>query len=78
LAERVRREAGNDEQAQIRRAFALVLQRSPITSEVEFARQLLADQSARAATEGAREPRRVALQSFCRALFNVNEMIYVD
>ena len=78
LAERIRREAGEISERQIARAFQLVLQREPTKVEVKASLALLADQRKRAAAEGALEPARAALNSFCRGLLNVNEMIYVD
>ena len=78
LAERIRREAGEISERQIARAFQLVLQREPTRAEVKAALALLADQRKRALAEGAKEPERVALNSFCRGLLNLNEMIYVD
>jgi len=78
LADRVTRDAGEREEAQIERAFRLVLQRQPTKSERTSARSLLSDQRERAATEGTPQPGRAALKSFCRGLLNLNEMIYVD
>jgi len=78
LANRVAREAGEREEAQIERAFRLVLQRPPSKIERECARSLLADQLLRATAEGIPGPERAALRSFCHGLLNLNEMIYVD
>ena len=63
---------------QIERAFQLVLQRAPTKGELKASLGLLADQRKRAVAEGMPAPGRVALNSFCRGLLNVNEMIYVD
>jgi len=78
LAERIRREAGEISDRQIARAFQLVLQREPTKAELKASLTLLFDQTKRATAEGAKDPARVALNSFCRGLLNVNEMIYVD
>jgi len=78
LTTRITREGGEREEKQIVRAFQLVLQRTPTKSELKASRGLLADQRRRAVAEGASEPGRVAMNSFCRGLLNVNEMIYVD
>ncbi len=78
LAERIRREGGEQARDQIERAFQLVLQRVPTEAELRASLSLLADQQERAAKEGASKSGRVALNSFCRGLLNVNEMIYVD
>jgi len=78
LAVRIVREAGEQQNEQVARAFQLVLQREPTKAELKASRGLLADQQQRAVIEGASDPGRVALNSFCRGLLNVNEMIYVD
>ena len=78
LATRVTREAGEREEKQIVRAFQLVLQRAPTKAELKASLSLLTDQRQRAVAEGTPDPGRVALNSFCRGLLNVNEMIYVD
>jgi hypothetical protein len=78
LAARISREAGESAEQQITRAFNLVLQRAPSKAELKASLRLLADQRQRAAAEGAPDPARFALKSFCRGLLNVNEMIYVD
>ncbi len=78
LAERIQREGGDKLEKQITRAFQLVLQRSPTKRELKASLALLGDQQKRATAEGVTEPARAALNSFCRGLLNVNEMIYVD
>ncbi len=78
LAARVMREGGEREEMQIERTFQLVLQRAPTKGELKASLGLLADQRKRAVAEGMPARGRVALNSFCRGLLNVNEMIYVD
>jgi hypothetical protein len=63
FAERLRREAGADPAAQVRRAFALAFGRAPAAHE----------QTAAAALVQAH-----GLAALCRALFNANEFLYVD
>jgi mono/diheme cytochrome c family protein len=63
LTERVKREAPNDEAAQVRRAFALAFQRQPSREEEAAALQLIANHGWRA---------------FGRALLNANELLYVQ
>jgi hypothetical protein len=63
LEERVKREAPNNETAQVRRAFAVAFQRQPSRDEEAAALQLIAKHSWRA---------------FCRSLLNANELIYVQ
>ena len=64
LAERLRREAGDNASAQVDRAFQLAFSRRPTQSEVE--RSTLFIQS------GA-----TGLQDFCQAIFNLNEFVYL-
>jgi len=63
FAERVRREAGSDSTAQVRRAFGLAFQREPAGNEVEAAIGLV---------------REHGLAALCRALLNANEFVYVE
>lgn len=78
FAERLQHEVGPKLEEQIDRAFRLALQRAPTKVELKSALGLLADQTRRAHAEGAKEPEAVALRSFCRALLNLNEAVYVD
>jgi Protein of unknown function (DUF1553)/Protein of unknown function (DUF1549) len=64
LAARLKREAGPDREAQVERAYLLVFARSPDAEERRIAREFL----------GSGE----ALGSYCRALLNANEFIYID
>lgn len=77
FAERLRREAGESDAAQVRRAFALAVQRTPSKKELAAALAMLAEQRklAGSAAKGAGE---VALRNFCVAMLNLNEVIYVD
>jgi Protein of unknown function (DUF1553) len=63
LSGRVKREALNSEEARIRRAFALAFQRPASAEEVKAAGELIAAHGWRA---------------FCRALFNANELLYLN
>ena len=63
FAGRVRREAGEEPEAQVRRAFAVALGRAPSDAERDAAEALV---------------RRHGLEALCRALFNANEFVYVD
>ena len=67
LADRVRNEAGEDAAEQVRRAFQLVLLRSPIEEEVHKSLDFLAE------AEGE-DP----IVGLCRVLLNCNEFFYVD
>jgi hypothetical protein len=62
LAERLRRDAGDDPAAQVRRAFRLAFGRPPSLDESNAAVQLI---------------RQHGLAAFCRALINANEFLYV-
>jgi len=64
LADRVAGEAGSsDAKAQVACAFELAFGRAPKSSEVDAATALIAQHG---------------LRAFCRALFNSNELIYVN
>ena len=63
FAARVQREAGSTPAAQVQRAFALALQRPPDRQELRACVQLLQERS---------------LTEVCRALFNLNEFVYLD
>ena len=63
LAKRVRQEAGNEPEAQVRHVFRITLQREPKPDEREACLKLL---------------RRRSLPELCRALINLNEFAYVD
>jgi hypothetical protein len=62
FAERLQREAGQAETAQVERAFALAFQRAPEPAEREAAIRLIREQG---------------LPLFCRALLNANELVSV-
>ena len=62
FAQRLDAEAGREEAAQVRRAFALAFQRVPDDAELNAAEKLIREQG---------------LPVFCRALLNANEFIYV-
>jgi hypothetical protein len=63
FADRLRKEAGHEAEAQIRRAFALAFQREPDRQELAAAMTLTRGQG---------------LNIFCRALLNANEFTQVD
>jgi hypothetical protein len=62
LAERLRKEAGEDPGAQCRRAFELAFQRPADSQECEAGAKLIRDEG---------------LRVFCRALLNANEIVYL-
>jgi len=62
LAERLQREAGNESQKQVRRAFELAFLREPDAEELKASTRLIASDG---------------LVVFCRALFNANEFVFV-
>ncbi len=63
LADRLRREAGNDVEKQLRRAYQLAYGRSPEADELDLPKQFVAKHG---------------LAAFCRVLFNSNEFITVE
>jgi hypothetical protein len=66
FATRLLRECGEDRSAQIQRAFELALQRLPTPAERKEAASFIASQGT------------MGLTSFCRALLNLNETIYIE
>ncbi len=62
LAERLRREAGEESTAQVRRAFALALGRAPDDQELARSRSVVEQHG---------------LETFCRAVLNLNEFLFV-
>jgi hypothetical protein len=73
LAQRLRREAGEDVRRQVRLGLNLVTSRSPKESEVRAAVALV--ESLR--KENNVQPE-VALKYFCLMALNLNEMVYLD
>jgi hypothetical protein len=71
FAERVRKEAGGDEAAQVRRAFELALCRPPRAEELKLALAFLA-------APGRAAPGQEPLAAFCLVLFNTNEFVYAN
>lgn len=63
LADRVHRETGEGEEEQVRRVYALALQRTPDADELEVCTDFL---------------HRHGLRELCRSLLNLNEFAYVD
>ena len=64
FSERLRKEAGKDQDKLISLAFEHALSRTPSESERRQAKEFLAKDSA-------------ALVDFCQALFNLNEFVYI-
>jgi hypothetical protein len=67
LAERLRREAGDDAEQQIERAYQLALCRPPAATERKVLIRFLTS-----------EDRPRALVEMCRVLLNLNEFVYPD
>jgi mono/diheme cytochrome c family protein len=63
LADRARREGGENDEAAVRHVFAVAFQRPPAADEVQAALPLI---------------KAHGLPAFCRAVLNANELIYVD
>lgn len=79
FAERLTREAGPGDDARVRLAFRLAMQRPPTENEVGAARRLLAAQRAEGSASPARQDaQHAAWESLCRAILNLNEVIHVD
>jgi hypothetical protein len=65
FAARVRAEAGDHVDAQVRRAFELALSRHPSTEEMARVKDFVASE-------------KDGLEGLCRILLNANEVFYVD
>jgi hypothetical protein len=82
LAERLRREAGDDPGAQVDRAFALALSRPPTATERQYLFEFLAAQEKRIEqrpkAEDRAQKRQEALRALCLIVFNMNEFVMVD
>ncbi len=63
FAERLRRDAGDAPNAQLRRAYALAFARQPTAEEVAFGQRFIGEHG---------------LEQFCVVLFNANEFLFVD
>ena len=63
FAERLRREAGDDTTAQVRRAYALAFARQPTPQKIASGQRFIADHG---------------LTQFCVVLFNASEFMFVD
>jgi hypothetical protein len=71
LAERLRREAGDDLNSQIELAYRLVLCRRPTSDEIAALREFVE-------TEAARSSEPAASRQMCRVILNLNEVVYPD
>ncbi len=86
LAERLRREAGDDPGRQVERAYRLALCRPPTPGErAELVRflaresgQLMKEAESRGRPLAPAEARRRALEQACRVILNLNEFVYPD
>jgi hypothetical protein len=82
FAERVRREAGADQQSQVALAWRLSYAAEPTPQEIDGALSFLARQTAHFAAQKRAptdpEPAVQALASFCQALLGSNRFLYVD
>lgn len=80
FADRLLREAGEDRQAQITKAWQLVFGRNPEPAELKDATQFLTIQTQKLAKRADKKttPTKLALASFCQVLFGSNEFLYVD
>ncbi|MEW6127761.1 MAG: DUF1553 domain-containing protein [Acidobacteriota bacterium] len=78
FAERIKREAGENINAQIVRAFMMGLNRQPTRKELRWATAFMQKQAAGYLQRGDEKPEAAALRDFCHAIFNLNEFLYVD
>jgi hypothetical protein len=73
FSERIRREAGNSPEAQIRHGLKLVLQREPSRDEVAICRRTI--DTLKTEHHLSEE---TALQRFALLALNLNEFVYLD
>ncbi len=82
FAERLKREAGDDSEEQIQRAFRLAFSRPPSETEVRDAAAFLDAQvelvKTRSKPEDRSNPKFDALRAFCLVLLSANEFVTVD
>jgi hypothetical protein len=84
FAARLRREAGDDPAAQVRRAFKLALGRPPRDEEGRAALAFLSRQARQVEADAVRagrpagDARDKALEAFCLVVLNLNEFVYLD
>ncbi len=81
FAERVQREAGSEQEAQIRHSYLLALNRLPGQQEMElsmrYLEQLTSQWKQELPDQAAKAPQR-ALENFCHAIMNLGAFIYID
>jgi hypothetical protein len=82
FAQRVKKDAGEQPEAQCRLAWRIALGREPSPSELASGTAFLATQLQRRSAPSANPPKvsaqSLALADLCQAIFAMNEFIYVD
>jgi hypothetical protein len=82
LAKRLQSNSDASNDAQIRLAFQLCLNRDPTPEELSQSCAFVAEQrksrQGRDANQSAAETEHLALVDFCQSLFGVNEFVYID
>lgn len=83
LADRLLRESGGEQRAQVRHAFHLALGRPPTQAQIQEALNFLEKQAAQVKSDSAvpvskREAKLKALEAFCLVLLNMNEFFYLS
>jgi hypothetical protein len=86
LAERILKEAGTDEVAQVQRAWQLVFGRAATDAELDGAKRFFAEQranfdsiaNAEADPKKKPDPAEWSRTTFCQALLSSNEFLYVE
>ncbi len=78
LGGRLRRECGEDLDAQVETAFQYALNRPPSAEELADARDFVLQQSRERIARGELNGSSLALVDFCHSLFGLNEFIYID
>jgi len=81
FAERVKKAAGNDRQAQIQQAYLIALSRSPSQAELDLSLRYLNKLTAQWKQEQPEKTSQAAqraLENFCHAVINMAAFIYID
>ncbi|HIN95492.1 MAG TPA: DUF1553 domain-containing protein [Planctomycetes bacterium] len=81
FAERVQSEAGDNPQAQIKRAYLIALSRSPNEAELDLSLRYLeklTSQWKQSEPDKATQAPQRALENFCHAVINLAAFIYID
>ena len=78
FAQRVRRIAGPEQDAQVRTAYRIALGREPSAEELDWNVSFLNRESALHRNQGTEDPAHAALADLCHVILNLNEFVYIN